>query len=162
MIVEGIDGNTVQLLQELRLVDSGLLNGSRNLEVLLQPLHPRKQVGNFFIFGCSAQTEVFGNLHITAPGLGPVILREGRLLHRIVIGVVADHITDKQCVRQPVRQMVSRTNLVRHRVACAKKRVGKGNPGQCCRVVHLFAGLRVLCAVLVRRGKILLQQLQRL
>ena len=84
------------------------------------------------------ETEVLGDLEVAPPRLRPVVLREGGLLHRIVDRVVAHDVGDQQGVRQAMRNVEGRAELVRHRVAHAEEGVGEGDAGDGRAVMHLL------------------------
>ena len=84
-----------------------------------------------------------------------VILGESSHLGRCFCSVEADDLFDHQGIGNTVRQMVERTQLVRHRVADAQERICKGHTGHGCGIRHLLTGLHIGLTILICPGQVL-------
>ncbi len=62
---------------------------------------------------------------LTTARLRTVVLAESSLLGWVVVCVITDNVADQQGVRQTVRNVELRTQLVRHRVANTQEGVRK-------------------------------------
>ena len=88
--------------------------------------------------------DVIGRPCVPAHRRGVLVLREGRLLGRVVGGVVADDVAQEQGVGHAMRYMELCSQLVGHGVADSQKGVGECHACDGRGVVHLLPGLLVI------------------
>ncbi|CZW08166.1 Uncharacterised protein [Enterobacter asburiae] len=150
--------------EEVSFLNACFTDRFRNTQLSFQAFQPCQQFLNLrssTVTRC-AQTKVVCDFSVTTTRLRTVILAESSLLGWVVVSVITDNVADQQGVRQTVRNVELRTQLVRHRVANTQEGVRKRDTGDGCCTVNAFTCYRVFRPFVVGRWQVFLQQFQSL
>ena len=149
MVVKRHFHQFVQLGVKVFFFNAVIADGQRNVDFFLQVRQRLQQQFQLFVVVFAAQFQSVGNLTVLFFRIGVFVLSESSLFDRAVACVEANDLTQQQRVRDTVRNVERGTQFMRHRMAQSQERVSKSHTRQRGRIVHLFAGNRVVFAVFV-------------
>ena len=116
LVVKCVFRQLVNVGQEVGFLHASFADRLRNTQLSFDFVQPAKQ---FFDFRCGAvtrcsQTQMVRDFSVATTCLRAVVLAECCLFSRVVVRVIANNVADQQGVRQTVRNVELRAQLVRH------------------------------------------------
>ena len=116
LVIKCVFRQFIYVSEEVSFLNACFTDRFRNTQFSFDAVQPCQQLLNLrssTVARC-AQTQVVSDFCITTTRLWAVILAECSLLGWVVVGVITDNVADQQGVRQTVRNVELRTQLVRH------------------------------------------------